>query len=408
MFTSLLPFLKALQRQDMPSPEDEDGSNPRADQLDSSYTPARSGDPAGAALAPSPGNPGSTAQPQANQFSDAKGQQLMQLLQSGLQGNNPQTGNPQAGNPQTGNPNQAGGAAPQPGQGAGRQGRAARSGSPRVIPVVTNGPSRIPGHNQISDLDSDQMYQLAKTMVPGGASRPAKTQPSAGQAQGSQPPPDNIQRYLPGIMQGLREKNLDDPQMVRYALATIQAETSSFRPISEGVGNSNTTQGGQPYDKYDYRTDIGNNAKGDGALYHGRGFIQLTGKTNYKNYGDAIQHPELVNNPELANDPAIAGQLFAAYLKNKEFAIRSALQKGDLEQARIEVNGGVHTSQGGKGPNGLKEFKAAYQNGDQFLKSLQQQQQQPPSLNVPGMKPQPLPNLFPGTATPPVLGDPEQ
>jgi len=86
----------------------------------------------------------------------------------------------------------------------------------------------------------------------------------------------------------------------------------------------------------------------------------------------------------------------------------SSLQKGDLEQARIEVNGGKHTSQGGKGPNGLDEFTAAYQNGDQFLKALLQQQQQQPPLNVPGMKPQPLSNLFPGTPPPPLLGDPEQ
>ena len=92
MFTSLLPFLKALQRQDITSPQDEDGSNPPADQLDSSFTPARSGDPTvGLALALSQSNPASTAQqvqPQANQLSDTKGQQLMQLLQLGLQGNN--------------------------------------------------------------------------------------------------------------------------------------------------------------------------------------------------------------------------------------------------------------------------------------------------------------------------------
>jgi lysozyme family protein len=108
MFTSLLPFLAALKRQNMPSPQDEDGSNPPADQLDGSFTAARSGDPtaptpaqakpawsgdpgAGAALAPSQGNPASTAQqrqPQDNQLSDTKGQQLIQLLQSGLQGSN--------------------------------------------------------------------------------------------------------------------------------------------------------------------------------------------------------------------------------------------------------------------------------------------------------------------------------
>jgi hypothetical protein len=108
MFTSLLPFLKALQRQDMASPQDQDEDGyPPTDQLDSAYTPARSGDPGptpaqataarsggpvGAAVSPLQGNSAKMAQqaqPQANQFSDTKGQQLMQLLQSGLQGSNP-------------------------------------------------------------------------------------------------------------------------------------------------------------------------------------------------------------------------------------------------------------------------------------------------------------------------------
>src|SRR5262249_10551057 len=151
-------------------------------------------------------------------------------------------------------------------------------------------------------LDDSALYQLAKTMVPRGAS-------TRRQADGNAP--DNIQRYLPGILSALQEKRLDDPDMLQYALATINAETSRFAPMSEGVRRgkgkeANTTLEGQPFDKYDYRIDLGNNGEGQGALYRGRGFIQLTGKGNYEAYGNAIGHPELVDNPELANNPTIA------------------------------------------------------------------------------------------------------
>ena len=47
------------------------------------------------------------------------------------------------------------------------------------------------------------------------------------------------------------------------ALATIKAESAGFAPISEGKSKWNTSQGGEPFDLYDFRTDIGNGKKGD-------------------------------------------------------------------------------------------------------------------------------------------------
>jgi predicted chitinase/FMN phosphatase YigB (HAD superfamily) len=55
---------------------------------------------------------------------------------------------------------------------------------------------------------------------------------------------------------------------------------------------------------------LGNIKKGDGARYKGRGYIQLTGRYNYKRAGEALglpleQKPELVEKPEIAAKVAI-------------------------------------------------------------------------------------------------------
>jgi predicted chitinase len=55
---------------------------------------------------------------------------------------------------------------------------------------------------------------------------------------------------------------------------------------------------------------LGNKVKGDGARYKGRGYIQLTGRYNYKRAGEALglpleQKPELVEKPEVAAKVAI-------------------------------------------------------------------------------------------------------
>ncbi len=55
----------------------------------------------------------------------------------------------------------------------------------------------------------------------------------------------------------------------------------------------------------------GNNAVGDGYLYRGRGFNQITFKNNYDRYGlligkDLVTHPELLNKPDVAADALAA------------------------------------------------------------------------------------------------------
>lgn len=148
----------------------------------------------------------------------------------------------------------------------------------------------------------------------------------------------HIESNLPFVLDGLRVFGLDEEPIVKAGLATIRAEVETFEPISEYQSKWNTSPGGQPYDRYDFRHDLGNGARGDGAKYKGRGYIQLTGKNNYRQYGGEL----LLHCPHLANDAKIAGLILASFLYDRRDSIRTAMQDGHYRIARRLVNGGSH------------------------------------------------------------------
>jgi predicted chitinase len=59
---------------------------------------------------------------------------------------------------------------------------------------------------------------------------------------------------------------------------------------------------------------LGNTEVGDGSRYKGRGYIQLTGRANYRQIGEDIGI-DLENNPELMLDPKIARKATVAWWK---------------------------------------------------------------------------------------------
>lgn len=63
---------------------------------------------------------------------------------------------------------------------------------------------------------------------------------------------------------------------------------------------------------------LGNTQAGDGARYKGRGFIQLTGRYNYRMASFAIFNDDrLLKQPELAAQPQIAAQIAVWFWKNR-------------------------------------------------------------------------------------------
>ena len=93
-----------------------------------------------------------------------------------------------------------------------------------------------------------------------------------------------------------------DIRKLANALAQTYHETAAtMQPIYERGKKSY-------FNKYEFRSDLGNTQKGDGYKYRGRGFIQITGRKNYTHF-TKILGIDLINNPDLALQPNIAAQI---------------------------------------------------------------------------------------------------
>ena len=84
---------------------------------------------------------------------------------------------------------------------------------------------------------------------------------------------------------------------------------------------------------YDFRSELGNQGKGDGAKFRGRGLSNSPAVSISETRHRSGHGRQMATNPELANDPAIAGKLLAAFAKTTERAIKEALIISDLRLA---------------------------------------------------------------------------
>ncbi len=169
-------------------------------------------------------------------------------------------------------------------------------------------------------------------------------------------PMANVEASWPLVVSALYSDGIWNKDVAIAAAATIAVETGvyadgdgdgdkeilTFLPIRE-LGSAKRLNW-----MYDRRTDLGNTPEldGDGALWCGRGLIQLTGKKNYILYGEELGI-DLVGNPDLALDPKHAADIFARYFLKSRAA--EAAMGGDWFRVRRRVNGG---------DNGMEPFLA--------------------------------------------------
>ena len=146
----------------------------------------------------------------------------------------------------------------------------------------------------------------------------------------------------PAIAQNLNvamaEANITSPQQQAMFIAQLAHESGGFHFMEEIASGA----------AYEGRADLGNTQPGDGVRYKGRGYIQVTGRYNYTQAGQALGL-DLVNNPELAAQPQNAARIAAWYWTSRD--INETANTGDFVQVTRLINGGT---------NGLADRQAYY------------------------------------------------
>ena len=135
-----------------------------------------------------------------------------------------------------------------------------------------------------------------------------------------------------------------DDRWLAYALGAAYHEVAfTMQPIHERGGPKYFFS---MYDKDGSRPKVaaalGNTEKGDGVRFHGRGYVQLTGRSNYKKAGNLVG-ADLVNDRDLALDPAIASKILFTGMETglftgKKFGDHFNKQTEDWINARRIVN----------------------------------------------------------------------
>lgn len=205
-----------------------------------------------------------------------------------------------------------------------------------------------------SDLDKS-----AKSTTSGGSQSTGNIDINSGNFDTNQK--ENISL----LISALTDKGITDP-LTQIGILSVISKECNFKPKSE-VGYDTTSNSrikeifgsrvsslsdseldalkSKPEDFFNlvYANIIGNGpaSSGDGYLYRGRGFNQLTGRANYKKYGNIIGK-DLVGNPDLVNDPKVAAEIAVAFATKGKSAssFPTFTDKTDAAEFFADVNAG--------------------------------------------------------------------
>lgn len=178
--------------------------------------------------------------------------------------------------------------------------------------------------------------------------------------------PANLRAYaqtaVPALLQAAAGQNANLPQTA-YMLATAQHESEfgaphtvhgvQYPPLEEAPWHLAPAQTPQNYFNSHYdmprHPDLGNQAgTDDGYNFRGRGYVQVTGRSNYQDWTDRLfpNNPnlDLVTHPEQAAEPQTAARILAQGMMEGTFTGRALpdyvnANSVDFTNARRVVNG---------------------------------------------------------------------
>lgn len=137
---------------------------------------------------------------------------------------------------------------------------------------------------------------------------------------------DGLAQYMPRMV---AQFGINTPLRQAHFLAQCGHESASFTTTVEFASGA----------AYEGRRDLGNTQAGDGRRFKGRGLIQLTGRANYKRYGD-ILGVDLVSSPDTAAQFPWAVLTAGQYWLDR--SINALADRDDINGVTRKVNGGTN------------------------------------------------------------------
>jgi len=162
--------------------------------------------------------------------------------------------------------------------------------------------------------------------------------------------------YFPFLTAAVSEFGIDQPARTAAFLAQLAHESAQFKFMEEIWGPTAAQRRYEPPDKL--ATTLGNTDPGDGFRFKGRGPIQVTGRANYRRFGDLLGL-DLVATPAQAASPEVAFRIAALFWSKKglnELADRVTPEA--FREITRRINGGF---------NGLAERQRFYETAKTVL-----------------------------------------
>lgn len=142
----------------------------------------------------------------------------------------------------------------------------------------------------------------------------------------------NLQKYTGMLDTNMTRNQITTPLRKAHFLAQVGHESGELRYCEEIASG----------DAYEGRADLGNTEPGDGKRFKGRGLIQLTGRANYKKYGDDRGKDYVSGeNPKLIATDANLAVDVACWFWLKH-ALNEIADKDDIVRITKIINGGTN------------------------------------------------------------------
>lgn len=141
--------------------------------------------------------------------------------------------------------------------------------------------------------------------------------------------------FLPALNQTMQAYTISNRLRAAAFLGQLAHESGEFRYMEELWGPTAQQLRYEPPSTL--ATRLGNTQAGDGKRYKGRGPIQITGRANYKRYGELLGL-DLVGKPELVATPGVG--LSAAGMFWRTNGLNALAELQDYREITRRINGG--------------------------------------------------------------------